>query len=202
MYQLKESTMTLDLDFSKLAKQALKDAWENGRAKSYKDLEQRYVGVQARIDSINTTRAQAERQFSADHSKVKQLEEAFNEAVNVINYNNKLMQTLIIQMSKPIKIDGKEVLHAIEDSADMAVNKLIDKKTAEIILEAKQNIENDKNMVLTAQKEIVSRVNSFEKWLFVALLGAVLAFIVPWTPIKLIIGVMGIVGGIIYDKFK
>jgi uncharacterized FlaG/YvyC family protein len=202
MYQLKENTTTLDLDFSKLAKQALTDAWEDGRANSYKDLEQSYVGIQARIDSINATRAQAERQSSADHSKIKQLEEAFNEAVNVINYNNKLMQALIVKMSQPIKIDGKEVLHSIEDSAGMSVNKLINKKTGEIILDAKQSTENNKNMVLTAQKEIVSRINSFEKWLFVALLGTVVAFIVPWTPVKLIVGVLGMTGGIIYDKFK
>ncbi|PIO83704.1 hypothetical protein BSQ39_09060 [Loigolactobacillus backii] len=202
MKQLTDHTTTLDLDFSKLATQAIKNAWDHGRENSYQDVKQQYEGVQARLDQVNATRAQTDRQISADHSKVQQLNQIWHETAGFINDNDKTMRNLISQLESPIEIDGSDVLRAVEDSAGMTVNKVITKKTAEIILSAQQTVNRDKNTVFEAQKTVVKRINSFQNWLLLVLGAAMLAMIVPWVPLKLVIGMLGVIGGYLYDKIK
>ena len=49
--------MNLTQGVSDIAHQAIKDAWKDGRTKSYDDLEQKFKGQQARIDRMNISKA-------------------------------------------------------------------------------------------------------------------------------------------------
>lgn len=202
MSKLTTQGQMMDSSFKDLAKQALEDAWRHGREESYKDLEQKYEGLQSRIDRMNASTVESERQASADHSKVKQLSQAFDQTVNGINENSRLLRRLIHQLEKPVEISGKEVLSAFEEEAGTTVQKLVTKETAKMILAAKNEVSHSKSAVLLAQRDLSEQLYAAGDFLVVVLLSVVVAMVIPWWPGKLFVGISGIVGGLLYDKFK
>ena len=185
-----------------LAKEALEEARINGKKESNVDLKQRMEGLQSRVDVMNVSKTEAERQASADHSKIKQLDQISRDSIQVVNENSKTEKRLIEQLKEPLDFDGKELLKVLEDSADTTVQKLISKKTVEVLLRTRQEIEYDKNQVLKAQQDMDKRIDSFQNWLFVWLLAIVLILVSPWIWVKLVIGGIAMIGGYVYDHIK
>ena len=192
--------MTLNQGVSDIAHQAIKDAWQNGRTKSYEDLEQKFEGQQARIDRMNTSKVQSEVMASADHSKVEQLNQVVNKLVTVINHNSNLLQQLINAVQQPINIDGHDLLRVMREEANSTTNQLLSKEVITYINQVKDSIAEDKQEVVQSHQVMKNVLTKFANGSLVVLAGVVLASVMPWWPVKLIVGIGSIIGGFIYGR--
>ena len=197
---LDNQQMTLNQGVNDIAKQAIKDAWHNGRTKSYEDLEQKFEGQQSRIDRMNASKAQAEVMASADHSKVEQLNQVVNKLVLVINNNSKLLRQLINEVQQPIEVDGHDLLRVMREEANSTTNQLLSREVVSYINQVKDSIAEDKKEVVQSHKVMEKLLNSFSNGSLILLGGVVLASVMPWWPVKVIIGIGSIIGGFIYGK--
>lgn len=197
---LENQKMNLNQGVSDIAHQAIKDAWQDGRSKSYDDLEQKFKGQQARIDRMNTSRAQAEVMASADHSKVEQLNQVVNNLVAVINHNSNLLQQLISTVQQPIDIDGHDLLRVMREEANSTTNQLLSKEVVTYINQVKESIAQDKQQVTQSHRVMERILTKFANGALIVLAGVVLASVMPWWPVKIIVGIGSIIGGIVYGK--
>lgn len=182
--------------------EALQTANQAGREQSNQDLNQKMEGLQSRIDRMNASKAEADRMNSADHSKIQQLDELFKQSIEVVNYNSRVLQSALHQMQQPLEFDGRDVLKAFEQAAGTSAQQLITQKTAETILNVKTQAEQDKQDILKVQKRLTRSMNLLRGWLTIALPASVLALIVPWLWLKLVILVLGLIGGLFYEPAK
>ncbi|MEK1378055.1 hypothetical protein HCZ77_08820 [Limosilactobacillus fermentum] len=199
--------MNLNQGVNDIARQAIKDAWHNGRTKSYEDLEQKFEGQQSRIDRMNTNRAQAEVMASADHSKVEQLNQVVNKLVAVLNHNSNLLGQLIREEQKPIDIDGRDLARVLREETNSSASQLIAKQVIAYINQSKTEIANDrneinhlKNDVKQSNDNMTDTLKQFANGILISLTGVVLAVVVPWWPLKVILGLGAFVGGYIYGQ--
>lgn len=198
--ELSNQKMNLSQGVSDIAHQAIKDAWHNGRTKSYDDLEQKFKGQQARIDRMNISKAQAEVMASADHSKIEQLNQVVNKLVVVINHNSNLLRQLINEVQQPVDIDGQDLLRVMREEANSTTSQLLSREVVTYINQVKNSIKEDKREVTESHKVMKDALTKFSNSALVILAGIVLAGVMPWWPVKIIVGVGSIVGGIIYGK--
>lgn len=192
--------MNLSQGVSDIAHQAIKDAWHDGRTKSYEDLEQKFEGQQSRIDRMNASKAQAEVMASADHSKIEQLNQVVNKLVVVINNNSNLLRQLITEVQQPIDIDGHDLLRVMNEEANSTTSKLLSKEVITYINRVKDSIEEDEREVTKSHRLMKDILTRFSNSALVVLAGIVLAGVMPWWPVKIIVGIGSIIGGIIYGK--
>lgn len=192
--------MSLSQGVSDIAHQAIKDAWHDGRTKSYEDLEQKFEGQQSRIDRMNASKAQAEVMASADHSKIEQLNQVVNKLVVVINNNSNLLRQLITEVQQPIDIDGHDLLRVMNEEANSTTSKLLSKEVITYINRVKDSIEEDEREVTKSHRLMKDILTRFSNSALVILAGIVLAGVMPWWPVKIIVGIGSIIGGIIYGK--
>ncbi|MEK1308408.1 hypothetical protein HCX91_08710 [Limosilactobacillus fermentum] len=192
--------MNLNQGVNEIAQQAIKDAWQNGRTKSYEDLEQKFKGQQARIDRMNVSKVQSEVMASADHSKVEQLNQVVNNLVAVINHNSNLLRQLISSVQQPINVDGHDLLRVMREEANSTTNQLLSREVVTYINQVKNSITEDKDEVVKSHQMMKNLLTKFASSALVILSGVLLAGVMPWWPVKVVIGVGAIVGGIIYDK--
>lgn len=192
--------MNLSKGVSDIAHQAIKDAWHDGRTKSYEDLEQKFEGQQSRIDRMNASKAQAEVMASADHSKIEQLNQVVNKLVVVINNNSNLLRQLITEVQQPIDIDGHDLLRVMNEEANSTTSKLLSKEVITYINRVKDSIEEDEREVTKSHRLMKDILTRFSNSALVILAGIVLAGVMPWWPVKIIVGIGSIIGGIIYGK--
>ncbi len=197
---LDNQQMNLNQGVSDIAHQAIKDAWQNGRTKSFEDLEQKFEGQQARIDRMNASKVQSEVMASADHSKVEQLNQVVNKLVMVINHNSNLLRQLISAVQQPINIDGHDLLRVMREEANSTTNQLLSKEVITYINQVKDSIEADKKEVTQSHQVIKNVLTKFTNGSLVVLAGIVLASVMPWWPVKVIVGIGSIIGGFIYGK--
>lgn len=197
---LSNQKMNLTQGVSDIAHQAIKDAWKDGRTKSYDDLEQKFKGQQARIDRMNISKAQAEVMASADHSKIEQLNQVVNKLVVVINHNSNLLRQLINEVQQPVDIDGQDLLRVMREEANSTTSQLLSREVVTYINQVKNSIKEDKREVTESHKVMKDALTKFSNSALVILAGIVLAGVMPWWPVKIIVGVGSIVGGIIYGK--
>ena len=197
---LNNQKMNLNQGVSDIAYQAIKDAWQDGRTKSYNDLEQKFKGQQARIDRMNVSRAQAEVMASADHSKVEQLNQVVNKLVVVINHNSNLLRQLISAVQQPIDIDGHDLLRVMREEANSTTNQLLSKEVVTYINQVKESIAQDKQQVTQSHQVMEHTLTKFANGALIVLAGVVLASVMPWWPVKVIVGIGSIIGGIVYGK--
>lgn len=198
---LDNQKMNLNQGVSDIAHQAIKDAWQDGRSKSYDDLEQKFKGQQARIDRMNVSRAQAEVMASADHSKVEQLNQVVNNLVAVINHNSNLLRQLISAVQQPVDVDGHDLLRVMREEANTTTNRLLSKEVVTYINRVKESIAEDKKEVVQSHNLMEKLLNSFSNGALILLGGVVLASIMPWWPVKVVVGIGSIIiGGLIYGK--
>jgi uncharacterized coiled-coil protein SlyX len=190
----------LNQGVSDIAHQAIKDAWNDGRTKSYADLEQKFEGQQARIDRMNISKAQAEVMASADHSKIEQLNQVVNKLVVVINHNSNLLRQLINEVQQPVDIDGQDLLRVMREEANSTTSQLLSREVVTYINQVKNSIKEDKREVTESHKVMKDALTKFSNSALVILAGIVLAGVMPWWPVKIIVGVGSIIGGIIYGK--
>ena len=190
----------LNQGVSDIAHQAIKDAWNDGRTKSYADLEQKFEGQQARIDRMNVSKAQAEVMASADHSKIEQLNQVVNKLVVVINQNSNLLRQLINEVQQPVDIDGHDLLRVMREEANSTTNQLLSKEVVTYINQVKNSIKEDKQEVTESHKVMKDALTKFSNSALVILAGIVLASVMPWWPVKIVVSVGSIIGGIIYGK--
>lgn len=198
--ELSNQKMNLSQGVSDIAHQAIKDAWHNGRTKSYDDLEQKFKGQQARIDRMNISKAQAEVMASADHSKIEQLNQVVNKLVVVINHNSNLLRQLINEVQQPVDIDGQDLLRVMREEANSTTSQLLSREVVTYINQVKNSIKEDKREVTESHKVMKDALTKFSNSALVILAGIVLAGVMPWWPVKIIVGVGSIIGGIIYGK--
>ena len=198
--ELSNQKMNLSQGVSDIAHQAIKDAWHNGRTKSYEDLEQKFEGQQSRIDRMNASKAQAEVMASADHSKVEQLNQVVNNLVKVINHNSVLLQQLINAVQKPIDVDGHDLLRVMREESNTTANQLLSKEVITYINCVKKSIVTDKKEVIQSHQVMEDTLAKFAKGALIVLAGIVLATVMPWWPGKVLVGVVAIVGGYIYGR--
>lgn len=192
--------MNLNQGINDITKQAIEDAWKDGRTKAYEDLEQKFEGQQSRIDRMNASKAQAEVMASADHSKVEQLNQVVDKLVLVINHNSKLLRQLIDAIQQPIDVDGHDLLRVMREEANSTTNQLLSREVVAYINQVKGSIEEDKKEVVQSHKVMEKLLNSFSNGALILLGGVVLASVVPWWPVKVIFGIGSIIGGFIYGK--
>lgn len=197
---LSNQKMNLSQGVSDIAHQAIKDAWHDGRTKSYEDLEQKFEGQQSRIDRMNASKAQAEVMASADHSKIEQLNQVVNKLVVVINNNSNLLRQLITEVQQPIDIDGHDLLRVMNEEANSTTSKLLSKEVITYINRVKDSIEEDEREVTKSHRLMKDILTRFSNSALVVLAGIVLAGVMPWWPVKIIVGIGSIIGGIIYGK--
>lgn len=197
---LSNQKMNLTQGVSDIAHQAIKDAWKDGRTKSYDDLEQKFKGQQARIDRMNISKAQAEVMASADHSKIEQLNQVVNKLVVVINHNSNLLRQLINEVQQPVDIDGQDLLRVMREEANSTTSQLLSREVVTYINQVKNSIKEDKREVTESHKVMKDALTKFSNSALVILAGIVLAGVMPWWPVKIIVGVGSIIGGIIYGK--
>ncbi len=197
---LDNQQMNLNQGVNEIAQQAIKDAWQNGRTKSYEDLEQKFKGQQARIDRMNVSKVQSEVMASADHSKVEQLNQVVNNLVAVINHNSNLLRQLISSVQQPINVDGHDLLRVMREEANSTTNQLLSREVVTYINQVKNSITEDKDEVVKSHQMMKNLLTKFASSALVILSGVLLAGVMPWWPVKVVIGVGAIVGGIIYDK--
>lgn len=197
---LDNQQMNLNQGVSEIAHQAIKDAWQNGRTKSYEDLEQKFKGQQARIDRMNVSKVQSEVMASADHSKVEQLNQVVNNLVAVINHNSNLLRQLISSVQQPINVDGHDLLRVMREEANSTTNQLLSREVVTYINQVKNSITEDKDEVVKSHQMMKNLLTKFASSALVILSGVLLAVVMPWWPVKVVIGVGAIVGGIIYGR--
>ena len=197
---LSNQKVNLTQGVSDIAHQAIKDAWKDGRTKSYDDLEQKFKGQQARIDRMNISKAQAEVMASADHSKIEQLNQVVNKLVVVINHNSNLLRQLINEVQQPVDIDGQDLLRVMREEANSTTSQLLSREVVTYINQVKNSIKEDKREVTESHKVMKDALTKFSNSALVILAGIVLAGVMPWWPVKIIVGVGSIIGGIIYGK--
>ncbi|MBU3830359.1 MAG: hypothetical protein H9843_05655 [Candidatus Limosilactobacillus merdavium] len=190
----------LNQGVSDIAHQAIKDAWSDGRTKSYADLEQKFEGQQARIDRMNVSKARAEVMASADHSKIEQLDQVVNKLVIVINHNSNLLRQLINKVQQPVDIDGHDLLRVMREEANSTTSQLLSKEVVTYINRIKDSIEMDKQEVTKSHKVMENVLTKFSNSSLVILAGILLSGVMPWWPVKIIVGIGAIIGGIIYGK--
>ena len=185
----------------------MNEAWYEGRKKSNQDLEQKFEGQQARIDWMNASRKQAEVMASADHSKIEQMDKVCQETVNTVNINSSMMRKVIKQMQKPREISGSELLQAIEQETGSTVNQLIAKRVVQYIDDSVNQIESDKSdikhdhsVIIRLYNQLEDDFEQFTKSLLIILAGFVLIAVVPWGPLKVVLGIVTLIGGFIYGK--
>lgn len=192
--------MSLNQGVSDIAHQAIKDAWHDGRTKSYEDLEQKFEGQQSRIDRMNASKAQAEVMATADHSKVEQLNQVVNNLVKVLNHNSILLQQLISVVQKPIDIDGHDLLRVMHEEANTTTSQLLSREVVAYINRVKESIAADKKDVIQSHQAMENELTKFANGALIVLAGIVLAAVMPWWPVKVIVGIVSIVGGYIYGR--
>ena len=163
-------------------------------------MEQKFEGQQARIDRMNVSKAQAEVMASADHSKIEQLNQVVNKLVVVINNNSNLLRQLISVAQQPIDIDGSDLLRVMREEANSTTNQLLSKEVVTYINQVKNSIKEDKQEVTKSHRVMKEVLTKFSNSALVILAGIVLAGVMPWWPVKIIVGIGSIIGGIIYDK--
>lgn len=209
MDQLTQKEQTTSLNFEKMANQALKDVWEHGREDSYKDLQQQFLGQQARIDHMNMNTVQTERQASADHSMIQQLRQAYSLTINSVEKNTQLMNRLIRQLQLPIDVSGKDVLKILKAESGTTIHQLVTEAAVKKIQLSQDNVnyvastvQNNENIVLRAQQGMNDDLKSFRIFLLWILSGTILAMVSPWMWLKLVFGAAGIIGGVLYDRIK
>lgn len=192
--------MNLNQGVNEIAHQAIKDAWQNGRTKSYEDLEQKFKGQQARIDRMNISKVQSEVMASADHSKIEQLNQIVNNLVAVINHNSNLLRQLISSVQQPINVDGHDLLRVMREEANSTTNQLLSREVITYVNQVKNSITEDKGEVVKSHQMMKDLLTKFASSALVILSGVLLASVMPWWPVKVVIGVGAIVGGIIYGR--
>lgn len=192
--------MNLNQGVNEIAHQAIKDAWQNGRTKSYEDLEQKFKGQQARIDRMNISKVQSEVMASADHSKIEQLNQIVNNLVAVINHNSNLLRQLISSVQQPINVDGHDLLRVMREEANSTTNQLLSREVITYVNQVKNSITEDKGEVVKSHQMMKDLLTKFASSALVILSGVLLASVMPWWPVKVVIGVKAIVGGIIYGR--
>lgn len=154
---------------------------------------------------MNVSKVQAEVMASADHSKVEQLNQVVNKLVSVVNNNSYYLRELISAVQQPVNIDGHDLLRVMREESNTTTNRLISKEVIKYINQVKGSITADKNMISKDKDEVKHShntmkniLNKFAHGSLVVLAGVVLASVMPWWPLKVIIGIVSIVGGYIY----
>lgn len=202
MAKIEDHKTVLSSEVNDQIKEALKDAHQNGKDESYSDLNQKLEGLQGRVDRVNVSNTQAERLASADHSKIRQLDQVSRQSIEVVNDNSRTEEQLISQLKEPLEFSGAELLKALEESAGTTVNKLISKRTIQSLLKIQKKIEFDKNEVKESEKEMKAQIQEFKNWILAVFVTGTVMFITPLVWMKVLVFILGIVGGIIYDKLK
>lgn len=149
---------------------------------------------------MNVSRAQAEVMASADHSKVEQLNQVVNKLVVVINHNSNLLRQLISAVQQPIDIDGHDLLRVMREEANSTTNQLLSKEVVTYINQVKESIAQDKQQVTQSHQVMEHTLTKFANGALIVLAGVVLASVMPWWPVKVIVGIGSIIGGIVYGK--
>ena len=149
---------------------------------------------------MNVSKAQAEVMASADHSKIEQLNQVVNKLVVVINQNSNLLRQLINEVQQPVDIDGHDLLRVMREEANSTTNQLLSKEVVTYINQVKNSIKEDKQEVTESHKVMKDALTKFSNSALVILAGIVLASVMPWWPVKIVVSVGSIIGGIIYGK--
>ncbi len=121
MNQLDSHDMNLTSSVNDLLNSVLTDALKNGNETLFKELKDRLNGQQSRIDSVLQTQVQSAQQASADHSLLEQLFKNHKDLVQVINTNSSTERNLINQLGN-VHINGRSLLHAIEEECNTTIN--------------------------------------------------------------------------------
>lgn len=200
------ASKSLTSNVSDLFEQALKDAYSAGYENHDQDFEQWRTGLQARLDDLLKNVSAKERQASADHSQIVQLREMFTKLVISMNRNSDYLRELISLERQPLQLSGKDAVAAINEAAKKSIPELVSEDVTTIIQNAQYDVAQDKQDVAIMLKKTKQEVDQFTRALFATLalplLGGVIAMIVPWTWLKLLVGVGGLVGGLIYGGIK
>ncbi len=192
-------------EVSDIALRAMIRTYSEGYKESNKDLKQMVEGQQARINWMNASSKQTEVMASADHSKIEQIDKACQDTVNVVNNNSLMMKKVIKQMREPREIDGSELLQAIEQEAGSTMSKLIQRQVVQYINSSVDEIQNEKQAIKKERLAIArlcnNLVDGFKQFVIIMLIiltGFSLVTIVPWWPLKVVLGMATLIGGVIY----
>lgn len=189
-----------------LFEKALKDAYSAGYENHDQDFEQWRTGLQARLDDLLKNVSAKERQASADHSQLVQLREMFTKLVVSMNNNSNYLRELISLERQPLQLSGKDAVAAINEAAKKSIPELVSEDVTKIIQSAQYDVARDKQDVADMMSKTKQEVQQFTQTIFdtlaFPLLGGVIAMIVPWTWLKLLVGVVGLVGGMINGRIK
>lgn len=147
MNQLDSHDMNLTSSVNDLLNSVLTDALKNGNEALFKELKDRLNGQQSRIDSVLQTQVQSTQQASADHSLLEQLFKNHKDLVQVININSSTERNLINQLGN-VHINGRSLLHAIEEECNTTINhrinSVITKETVNYINQIENEIDRKK----------------------------------------------------------
>lgn len=193
---------TMAVNVSDSVKAALQEAYSAGYQQHDTDLDQRVTGLQNRMNSLAANSSQATRQASADHSKLEQLNQVWQEMFYAFSDNTKLLDDVLHQMQMPIEISAKEAVRAIQTTSGKSVRKMISAEVVQWLRGTRQAVADDADTIKDAKEELSSELRFAGKWLEVVLGGVVLAMIVPSVTLKVLFGALGIIGGWAYAKFK
>lgn len=188
-------------DANKLLLDVVSDALEHGNIEKLKDVMQRLDGIQGRVDQVNTTQTEAAQMQSADHALVTQLYKLCNQMIEVLNINSDTERRLISQL-QDVHVNGQDLVDALELSAGTSVNRLVTKTAVKLVNDTFQQIDADKRKVEVASRAAITRINSFQRFLLIGFVSLGLVSLAPWLWVKLLLIVLGVVGGYLYDKSK
>jgi acetylornithine deacetylase/succinyl-diaminopimelate desuccinylase-like protein len=195
--------MNLTSSVNDLLNSVLTDALKNGNEALFKELKDRLNGQQSRIDSVLQTQVQSTQQASADHSLLEQLFKNHKDLVQVINTNSSTERNLINQLGN-VHINGGSLLHAIEEECNATINhrinKVITKKTIQYIDRVENEIDEKRIEVKKSNEKMISTVEEFQKHILFFFVIVVLIVSLSWWWMKLLLGILGIVGGIYLEQ--
>ncbi|MHA8263772.1 hypothetical protein ACYATO_08805 [Lactobacillaceae bacterium Melli_B3] len=196
-------------NFDVMIQNALSDAIEQTKDASNQDLEQQLTGLQSRVDIINASKTEADRIITADHSKIEQLSQVSDHIIDVVNSNSEIESQLIEQLKRPIKINGREVVAALEEEANTTMHQLITRKVAQSILDAQTQVADDRAAVAAAKQTVATSVSNLKsdiitarEHMFLMVSGLVVTAIVPGIILKIIMSIITIIGGFYYGKTR
>lgn len=203
MEQLDSHNMNLTSSVNDLLNSVLTDALKNGNEALFKELKDRLNGQQSRIDSVLQTQVQSTQQASADHSLLEQLFKNHKDLVQVININSSTERSLIKQLGD-VHINGRSLLRAIEESCNTTINhrinSVITEETVNYINRIEDEIDGKEIEIKRSNEKMISTVEEFQKHILIFFVIVVLIVSLPWWWVKLLLGILGIVGGIYLEQ--
>ena len=88
----------------------------------------------------------------------------------------------------------------MREEANSTTNQLLSKEVVTYINQVKESIAQDKQQVTQSHQVMEHTLTKFANGALIVLAGVVLASVMPWWPVKVIVGIGSIIGGIVYGK--